>query len=189
MEKREKLIERIVKEYGNSAIPKLVDLLFTEDAETSELSSEALEKLDSCDEIIKRLEREIESGEHNVGIFYAADLLGNLRCPRSVETLYKVLEIVKDEKEAIVVYGALLKLGVKEAEKYLLYELEDDPYMREHLIDIGIALEPSNNPDVFQAIVKKAKENPKLVDVLQVMCNRNPEFYQMLPEEFMEKIK
>lgn len=189
MEKREKLINRIVKERGNSAVPKLIDLLFTGDAKTAELASEALEKLNSCSEIIKRVEEEIKSGRHDVGIFYVADLLGNLRCSRSVETLYKILEIVSDEKEAIVVYGALLKLGIKEAEKYLLYEFEEDPYMKKSLIDIGIALEASDNPEVFKAIVEKTRENPELIEVLQSMCIRTPSFFQMLPEEFKGKVK
>jgi len=189
LEKREKLIERIVKERGNSAAPKLVDLLFTGDAKTAELASEALERLNSCSEIIKRVEKEIELGRHNVGIFYAADLLGNLRCSRSVKTLYKILGIVNEEKEAVVVYGALLKLGIKEAEKYLLYEFEEDPYMKKFLIDIGIALETSDNPEVFKAIVEKTRENPELIEVIQAMCTRTPSFLRMLPEEFKERIR
>ncbi|GEM_PF-1555820 len=188
MEEREKLIERIVKERGNSAVPKLVDLLFTGDSRTAELASEALERLDSCGEIIKKIEEEIESGRHNVGIFYGVDLLGDLQCSHSVEMLYKVLGIVNDEREAIIVYGALLKFGIKEAENYLLYEFEEDPYMKDYLIDIGIALKTSDNPKVFKSIVEKSRDVPDLVEVLQAMCYRNPSFFQMLPEELKEKV-
>ena len=189
MEKSEKLINRILDELGDKAVPKLVVLLFNEDTRTAELSAEILKKLDSCTEIKKELDKKIVSGENDVGMFYAADLLGEMKCPNSKDTLYKLLEIVKEEKEAMVVYSALLRIGEKEAEKYLLYEFEEDPYMKKSLLDVAIALEPSDNPEIFKSILKKSKEDEKLVEVLQSMCNRNPSFFYLLPDELRGKFR
>ncbi len=189
MEKNEKLINRILDELGDKAIPKLVDLLFDEDAKTAMLSADILKKLDSCREIMKEVDKKIDLAESNVGMFYAADLLGEMKCQNSINTLYKLLGIVKEEKEAMIVYGALLRLGEKEAEKYLLYEFEEDPYMKKSMLDIAIALEASDNPEIFKSILKKSKENEELVEVLQSMCNKNPSFFYLLPGELRGKFR
>ncbi len=189
MEENEKLINRIVEELGNKAIPKLIDFLFDSDAKTAELASDILKNLDSCEEVKSEMKKRLENGEKSVGMFYAADLLGDMKCPKSKEILYRVLDVVEDEKEAVVVYGALLKIGEKEAEKYLLYEFEEDPYMRKSLLDVAIALEPSDNPEVFKAILEKAKEKGELVEVLQAMCNRHPAFFQLLPDEMKDRFR
>ncbi len=189
MEKSEKLINRILDELGDKAVPKLIDLLFDEDAKTAELSSDILKKLDSCMEIKRELGKRIVSGENTIGMFYAADLLGEMKCQNSKDTLYKLLGIVKEEKEAMIVYSALLKLGEKEAEKYLLYEFEEDPYMKKSLLDIAIALEPSDNPEVFKSILKKSTEIEELMEVLQSMCNRNPSFFYLLPNELRGRFR
>ena len=188
-EENETLINRIVDELGDKAIPKLIDLLFNSDAKTAELAADILKKLESCEEVKDELSKRLENGEKSVGMFYAADLLGDMKCQGSVELLYRLLDIVEDEKEAIVVYGALLNLGEKEAEKYLLYEFQEDPYMRKFLFDLAIALEPSDNPEVFKAIMEKAKENEELVEVLQSMCNRRPTFFQLLPDEMKDRFR
>jgi len=183
LEKSEGLVNRILNELGDKAVPKLVDLLFDEDAKTAELSSDILKKLNGCTRIRNELDKRIESGESNVGMFYAADLLGEMKCSNSKGTLYRLLGSVKEEKEAIIVYGALLRLGEKEAEKYLLYEFEEDPYMKKYLLDIAIALEPSDNTEVFISILKESKENKEFMEVVQSMCNRNPSFLKLLPNK------
>ncbi|WP_456399010.1 HEAT repeat domain-containing protein [Mesoaciditoga sp.] len=189
MEESEKLINRIVDELGNKAIPKLISFLFDSDAKTAELAAEVLKNLESCEEVKDELSKRIQNEEKSVGMFYAADLLADMNCKGSVSVLYRLLDMVEDEKEAIIVYSALLKLGEKEAEKYLLYEFEEDPYMRKSLFDLAIALEPSDNPEVFKAILEKAKEDEELVEVLQSMCNRHPAFFQLLPDDMKDRFR
>ncbi|WP_036225545.1 hypothetical protein [Mesoaciditoga lauensis] len=190
MEENEKLINRIVEELGNKAVPKLIGFLFDSDAKTAELASDILKKLEtSCTEIKEELLKRLKKGEKSVGMFYAADLLGDMECPNSKDLLYKLLDLVEDEKEAIIIYGALLKLGEKEAEKYLMYELQDDPYMKKSTFDIAISLVPSDNPEVFKAILEKVEENEELIEVLQAMCNRHPAFFQLLPDELRDRFR
>ena len=189
MDENEKLINKVVEEMGDKAIPKLMDLLFDSDAKTAELAADILKKLESCQALAKEMEKRMKKGEKSVGLFYAADLLGEMRCPRSKEILYELLNFVKDEKEAVIVYGALLKLGENEVEKYLLYELNEDPYMRKSLFDVALALEPSKNEEVFKAILEKSKEDESLVEVLQSMCNQNPAFFRLLPDELKDKFR
>ncbi len=189
MEENEELIEKIVEKMGNKAIPKLVDLLFNADAKTAELAAEILKKLDSCSVIVSEMKKRLNKGEKGVGLFYAADVLGDMKCEHSKEVLHKLLDFVEEEKEAVIVYGALLKFGEKEAEKYLLYELMEDPYMRKSLFDVAIALEPSNNAEVFKAILEKSEEDERLVEVLQTMCTRNPFFFRLLPDDLKDKFR
>jgi len=189
LEESEKLVNRIVDELGNKAIPKLIAFLFDSDAKTAELAAEVLKNLESCEDVKKELNERIKSGEKSVGMFYAADLLADMNCKGAVKIIYRLLDTVENEKEAIIVYSALLKLGEEEAEKYLLYEFEEDPYMRKSLFDLAIALESSDNPKVFKAILKKAKENEELVEVLQSMCNRHPSFFQLLPDDMKDRFR
>lgn len=186
---REEIIDKIVEDGGPGTVPKLVELLFGDDTEVSEIASEALKKLDSCDAVLKRLDSEIERGERTTGIFYTADLLAEMDCsPKIVDSVKRLLNMVKDEKEAILVHGSLLKLGYIESEKYLVYEFAEDPYMQNSLIDVAIALSSSKNPDVFAMIANKALELHDLVDVLRDMCVSVPSFFDLLPEELKESI-
>ncbi len=178
MNNREELIDKIVAQGGKQAVPKLLDLLFGKDAEISGIVAEALTRLDSCEAVIERLDFEIEKGERTPGIFYAADLLAEMKCPQmeTIPSVKRLLNLVKDEKEALLIHGALLKLGYVESEKYLVYEFQEDPYMQNSLIDVAIALSSSKNPKVFDMISKKALEIQELIDVLREMCVGVPEF-------------
>uniref|UniRef100_A0A7V3RDN1 HEAT repeat domain-containing protein n=1 Tax=Mesoaciditoga lauensis TaxID=1495039 RepID=A0A7V3RDN1_9BACT len=189
MEEREKIVKRIVEEKGESAIPILIELLFDNDPQTAEIASDALIELDSCDQLVKRLDKEIRSAERTLGIFYIADIIGEKKCKGAFENLKKLLDFVQDEREALIIHGALLKFGFKESEKYLLYELENDPYMEELVMDVAIELSSSNNPEVIKALSKKAEEHPELVDVIQIMCEREPSLFELLPENIREKIE
>ncbi len=187
MEDRERLIKRIVEEKGEKAILILIDLLFEEDSGITDLASDALMELDCCKGLIQRFDLEIRSGEKKTGIFYIADLLGEKGCAGSIDRLKKLLNLVEDEKELLIVHGALLKLGFKDSENYLLYELEEDPYMEEFILDIAIALSHSDDPKIIKTIIKKAQDHEEIIDVLQSMCERNPSLYQLIPEEMKSR--
>lgn len=177
MTEREQIVRKIVEEKGESAIPILVDFLFGGDPQAADISVEALGQLDCCKQLIERIDTEMKKDEISAGIYYIADLLGDKRCARSEIYLKKMLNLVKDEREALIIHGALLKIGFKDSEKYLLYELENN---QEDFLDIAIALSYSDSEEVFKAILTKSEDHPESEEVIQSMCERNPDFVPLL---------
>jgi hypothetical protein len=186
---KDQLVRRIIEEKGEKAVPILIDLLFEGDPEIADIAIEALEALDCCKQLFERLDLEMKKDEKNVGIYYIADLIGDKKCKDGIDYLKKMLNLIENENEALIVHGALLKLGFKDSEKYLLYEFENDPYMEEFLFDTALALSQSDDEDVLKAISSKAKDHPELIEILQSMCERNPAFFSLLPEDLREKVR
>ncbi|BBJ28507.1 hypothetical protein [Athalassotoga saccharophila] len=185
MSERDLLIKRIVEEKGDKAIPALIDLLFEGDAQMADIVTDALLELDCCQQIIKRLDSEMKKEDKNPGIFYLADIIGEKNCKGGVEQLKRLLNLVETEEEAIIVHGSLARMGFKDSEKYLLYELENEP-SQDMIFDVAVALSYSSDKEVFKAIVAKADKNKDLVDVLQSMCEREPDLYALLPDDLRE---
>lgn len=189
MEEKDQLVRRIIEEKGEKAVPILIDLLFDGDPKTADIAVETLESLDCCKQLIERLDLEMKKDEKNVGIYYIADLIGDKKCEGGLNYLKRMLNLVENEREALIVHSALVKVGFKDSEKYLLYELENDPYMEEFTFDIALALSYSDDAEVLKAISNMAKDHPELIEILQSMCERNPEFFRLLPEDLREKMR
>ncbi len=189
MKEKDQIVRRIIEEKGEKAIPILIDLLFEGDPQIADIAVDALEELDCCKQLIERLNIEMKKDEKNVGIYYIADLIGDKRCKGAIDALKNMLNLVENEKEALIVHGALLKVGFKDSQNYLLYEFENDPYMEEFLFDIALNLSYSDDEEVLKAISSKAKDHPELIEILQSMCERNPVFFSLLPEALREKVR
>jgi len=185
LSERDRLIKRIVEEKGDKAIPALIDLLFEGDAQMADIVTDALLELDCCDQIIKRLDSEMKKEDKNPSIFYLADIIGEKNCKGGIEYLKRLLNLVETEEEAIIVHGSLARMGFKDSEKYLLYELENEP-SQDMIFDVAVALSYSDDKDIFMAIAAKASENKDLIDVLQSMCEKEPALYALLPDELRE---
>ncbi len=185
MSERDRLIKRIVEEKGEKAVPALIDLLFDGDARMAEIVTDALLELDCCGQLIKRLDLEMKKENKNPGIFYLADIIGEKNCRGGIEYLKRLLNVVETEEEAIIVHGALARLGFKDSEKYLLYELENES-SKDMVFDVAVALSYSDDKEVFKAIAAKAFKNKDLIDVLQSMCERDPDLYALLPDDLRE---
>ncbi len=174
MKETDQIVKRIIEEKGEKAIPTLIDLLFEGDPQVSDIVVDALEELDCCEQLLKRLDLEMKKEEKNVGIYYIADLIGDKRCKGGIDYLKSMLNLVENEREALIVHGALAKVGFKDSEKYLLYEFENDPYMEEYLFDIALMLSYSDDEEVLKTISSKVKDHPELIEILQSMCHRPP---------------
>jgi len=106
---RQELIDRIVEEKGEEAVPLLLDLMVSEDDETAQICFEALLQLGgrTSPELLKRLR---EGGE-DISILYLADLAGELGDKKAVPYLYDLLRRFDDERSQAVIYEALARLG------------------------------------------------------------------------------
>lgn len=180
---RDQLVRRILEEKGEKAIPTLINLLFEGDTQIADIVTDALLELDCCDQLIKKLDLEMKKAERNTGIFYIADIIGEKNCKGGIEYLKRMLNFVKNEEEAIIIHGALAKMGFRDSERYLLYELEND---HDLIFDVALALSYSQSKEIFSAIVSKSSQHKELVEILQSMCERNPEFYDLLPDNLRE---
>lgn len=107
---REELINRIVEEKGEEAVPALLDLLLREDDETAQICSQAIVQLGGAavPELLKRLK---DKDRDPISTLYLVDLAGELGDRRLVPQLYNLLREYGDEKEQTVIYEALAKLG------------------------------------------------------------------------------
>jgi HEAT repeat protein len=193
--KKEELIERIVKEKGEGAFPKLLELLEDEDPEVKEIVSEVFYRLGDrareflFNEIQKRRERGFE--KNDITNLYIIDILGDLGEKRMKNVLYELMEKYDSEEALLIIYEALAKIGEGEVFlpelEYLMFE---DAYRKELCEQVAMVL--ANIPtERSLRILLKALKNKEFSEgqkeffrrAVEMILYRKPELSKYVTDE------
>jgi HEAT repeat protein len=193
--KKEELIERIVKEKGEGAFPKLLELLEDEDPEVKEIVSEVFYRLGDrareflFNEIQKRRERGFE--KNDITNLYIIDILGDLGEKRMKSVLYELMEKYDSEEALLIIYEALAKIGEGEVFlpelEYLMFE---DAYRKELCEQVAMVL--ANIPtERSLRILLKALKNKEFSEgqkeffrrAVEMILYRKPELSKYVTDE------
>ncbi|MFO7882230.1 MAG: hypothetical protein R6U52_06810 [Kosmotogaceae bacterium] len=114
MTNRRELVDRIIEEKGEDAIPILVKLLEEEDTDVAEICLDALLGMGKAGKValvnkLKQIKNENRSGDMTA--LYIIDRLAEKRDKKLVQLFYSFLELYNDERSQVVIYEALAKLG------------------------------------------------------------------------------
>ncbi len=170
---RSSLIDRIIEEKGDSAIPDMLALMvrFTDDPEVCEMVMEYLLQMGrktlgpircmlnefSLTQTWKNPDSEeiIEGDERlqKLPMFYLSEILGELGEPRDVPLIYKLLGLLNEESEQLFLYEALARLGAGEELVDLLgYFVQEDESRAELLDHAVMILSYINHERSFQLL-------------------------------------
>jgi hypothetical protein len=157
---RSSLIDRIIEEKGDSAIPDMLAIMvrFADDPEVCEMVMEYLLKMGrktlgpirfmlnefSLSQTWKDPDSEeiIEGDERlrKLPMFYLSEILGELGEPRDVPLLYKLLGLLNEEAEQLFLYEALARLGAGEELIDLLGFFVQEDENRAKLLDHAVMI-------------------------------------------------
>ena len=205
LEKKEKLIRRIVEERGKDALPTLLRLLGDEDPEVREIVSEAFRLLgdDAREflyaELLKRWRKGIE--KNDVTLLYIVDILGDLGEKRMEKILLDMLSKYDVEEALLVIYEALAKIG--KGEKflpYLEYLLFEDSYRKELCEQVAMVLANIDSEKSVDLLLRAldddtfSKKNKEFfLKAIFLLITRNPSFVRYIVkkgrEDVMDKIR
>ncbi|PLV60289.1 HEAT repeat domain-containing protein [Thermotoga sp. KOL6] len=193
--KKEELVERIVKEKGEEAFPKLLKLLEDDDPEVKEIVSEVFYRLGDkareflFEEIRKRREKGFE--KNNITNLYIIDILGDLGENRMKKILYELMEKYDSEEALLVIYEALAKIGEGEVFlpelEYLMFE---DSYRKEICEQVAMVLAHIPNERSLKILLKALKSEEFSEEqkeffrrAIEMILFKNPSLHKFLGEE------
>ncbi|KAF2960464.1 MULTISPECIES: hypothetical protein [unclassified Thermotoga] len=193
--KKEELIERIVKEKGEGAFPKLLELLEDEDPEVKEIVSEVFYRLGDrareflFNEIQKRRERGFE--KNDITNLYIIDILGDLGEKRMKSVLYELMEKYDSEEALLIIYEALAKIGEGEVFlpelEYLMFE---DAYRKELCEQVAMVLANIPTERSLRILLKALRSDDFSEDqkeffrrAVEMILYRKPELSKYVTDE------
>lgn len=171
---RQQIIERIVEEKGESALPNMLALMVraSDDSATCEMIMEYLLRIGKPALPVIRsmlhefsLDREwkipgideIDQGDSRLiklPIFYLSEVLGELGSPKDLPLLFKLLGLLDEEQEQLFIYEAIARLGGgRELIDLLGYYVKEDESKARFLDHAIIVLSYINDARAFELIV------------------------------------
>lgn len=193
---REKIIQRIVNEKGESAIPILIELLEDENSEVREMAAQALQSLGDTVTVhlIGYLRKKLDTEKpfNDVSLLYAADILGELRCRESIPLLYQLLEHYDSEAYQLIIYEALAKLG--EGEKFLEllnYFLKEDAFKEELRDQVLMTLAYTKSEKALKILIdewgstddRDSETKDLVLNAIKVLLSECPELMYVLSKD------
>ncbi|HBF10424.1 HEAT repeat domain-containing protein [Thermotoga neapolitana] len=192
--KKEELIERIIKEKGEEAFPKLIELLEDEDPEVKEIVAEVFYRFGDrareflFNEIQKRREKGFE--KNDITNLYIVDILGDLGEKRMKNILYELMEKYDSEEALLVIYEALAKIGEGEVFlpelEYLMFE---DSYRKELCEQVAMVLAHIPNERSLKILLRSLKSNEFSEDqkeffrkAVEMILYKKPELASLIDE-------
>ena len=199
-EEREKIIERILKEKGESAIPTLIKLLYDEDSNVKEMAADALFRLGepAKEALYEELRRRWREGieEDDVSILYMVDLLGDFGEKRAKEIFYSLISKYTVEEAILVIYEALAKIGEGEKLlKVLEYMLLEDGDRNRFGDQVAMVLAHVNSPVSVEILIRAFRDEDLNAEVkefvlqaLRILVGRNPDLVGRVPEDILDEM-
>jgi len=186
----EELIERIVEEKGEEAIPVLKSLLIEyDDEELIKLIIETLDKLGKAGkEEIYRVFSEFcrnKSELNNPKIYYLIDSLANNGDRRIIPDLMSILKKTKYEETSLLIYDALAMLGEGEKVVDVLTVMSEEEFDQDSWEILIMALSHTKSVKAFlklKEMYNNQKDENRKIMILEGMINILNEREELIPQ-------
>jgi HEAT repeat protein len=189
---RKQLVDRIIEEKGEDAIPILVKLLDDEDTDVAEICLEALMGMGKAGrkalvEKLKQIKAENRKGD--VTALFIIDRLAESGNRKLVQLFYSFLKLYSDERSQVIIYEALAKLGEGEKVVDPLMFMLDDAKNSEFIELLIMALSNTGTRKALERLSKlyhdesidKSTRSFILEGIHNLIAN-NPNFSEILRE-------
>lgn len=186
----EELIERIVEEKGEEAIPVLKSLLIEyDDEKLIKLIIETLDKLGKTgkEEIYKVFSELCRNKNelNNPKIYYLIDSLANNDDRRIIPDLMSILKKTKYEETNLLIYDALAMLGEGEKVVDVLTVMSEEEFDRDSWEILIMALSHTKSVKAFlklKEMYNNQKDETRKIMILEGMINILNEREELIPQ-------
>jgi hypothetical protein len=186
----EELIERIVEEKGEEAIPVLKSLLIEyDDEKLIKLIIETLDKLGKTGkEEIYRIFSELcrnKNELNNPKIYYLIDFLANNDDRRIIPDLMSILKKTKYEETNLLIYDALAMLGEGEKVVDVLTVMSEEEFDQDSWEILIMALSHTKSVKAFlklKEMYNDQKDENRKIMILEGMINILNEREELIPQ-------
>ncbi|MDK2951506.1 MAG: hypothetical protein PWQ77_1171 [Kosmotogales bacterium] len=188
--KSEELIERIVEEKGEEAIPILKSLLIEyDDEKLIKLIIETLDKLGKAgkEEIYKVFSELCRNKNelNNPKIYYLIDSLANNDDRRIIPDLMSILKKTKYEETNLLIYDALAMLGEGEKVVDVLTVMSEEEFDQDSWEILIMALSHTKSVKAFlklKEMYNDQKDENRKIMILEGMINILNEREELIPQ-------
>jgi len=192
MTDRKQLVDRIIDEKGEDAIPVLVKLLDDEDTDVAEICLDALLGMGKAGKkalVDKLKQMETEKRKGDVTALFIIDRLAETGDKKLVQLLYSFLKLYSDERSHVIIYEALAKLGEGEKVVDPLIFMLDDAKDTEFLELLIMALSNTGTRKALERLTKlyhdeniEKSTSSFILEAIHNLIAHNPNFSEILRE-------
>jgi hypothetical protein len=187
------LVDRIVKEEGKEAIPKLVKLLETsEECEVLSIIREALSRFGSTAKpyLLTYIGSFSEETGSLPGLLVAIEILGEIGTKGDIPMLFSLLGRFEHESDQLYVYEAIARLGGGEELlsllEFFLFEDEEREQFRTHIVMILSTIYHFHAIEILIKLYTASdirEEEKELSELSMInLLSHNPEWFPLLKE-------
>ncbi len=190
MTDRRDLVDRIIEEKGEDAIPILVKLLDEEDTDVAEICLDALLGMGKPGKMalvnkLKEIKNKNKKGDMTA--LYIIDRLAETKDRKIVQLIYSFLELYSDERSQVIIYEALAKQGEGEKVVDPLILMLDDARNSEFIELLVMALSNTGTRKALERLaelyhndsIDKSTRSFILEGIHNLIAN-NPTFSEIL---------